>query len=210
VNARPAGMEASRSPAAGPGRAPVVVMYVGNLEPYQGIDLLLQSFALLLQRTDRADLVVVGGTARDVAAYREECRRLGIAARVQFLGPRPIAELPAHLAAADVVVSPRLRGANTPMKLYSYLHSGKALVATELPTHTQLVDDRVAVLAAPRPLAFAEALERVILDADLRARLGAAGRRLVEERFSYQAFRQRLGGLLDWLEYEALAPGSPA
>ena len=183
-----------------------VVMYVGSLEPYQGIDLLLNAFARVVERTDRADLVIVGGAARDIHAYRGECHRLGIAGRVEFRGPRPIRELAAQLAEADVVVSPRLRGNNTPMKLYSYLHSGRALVATDLPTHTQVIDARVAMLAPPEPDAFASALLRVILDHELRSRLGAAGRRLVEARFTYRAFRERLNGLLDWLETEALRP----
>jgi glycosyltransferase involved in cell wall biosynthesis len=184
--------------------AGLVVMYIGNLEPYQGIDLLLQSFARVIARTDRADLVIVGGAARDIEAYRGECRRLDIADRVHLVGPRPIGELAAHLAEADVVVSPRLRGNNTPMKLYSYLHSGRAVVATDLPTHTQVIDRQVAMLARPEPDAFAGALLSVILDADLRARLGDAGRRLVEERFTYRAFRERLNGLLDWLEAETV------
>lgn len=190
----------SRPLAAGLGIEGLVVMYVGNLEPYQGIDLLLQSFARVLARTDQADLVIVGGARRDIEAYHAESRRLGIAPRVHLLGPRPVRELGALLAGADVVVSPRLRGNNTPMKLYSYLHSGKALVATDLPTHTQLVDGTVALLAAPTPDAFSDALVRVIVDATLRSRLGAAGRRLAEEHFTYRAFRQRLNGLLDWLE----------
>jgi glycosyltransferase involved in cell wall biosynthesis len=191
-----------------PGAEGLIVMYVGNLEPYQGIDLLLRSFAHVLERTDRADLVIIGGAVRDIDAYRETCRRLGIERRAHLVGPRPVDELAANLAAADVVVSPRLRGNNTPMKLSSYLHSGKALVATDLPTHTQLVDHRVALLAAPTPRAFADALERVILDDGLRLRLGAAGRRLAEEQFSYRVFHERLNGLLDWLE--AQTRGAPA
>jgi glycosyltransferase involved in cell wall biosynthesis len=187
---------------------PLIVMYVGNLEPYQGIDLLLQSFVHVAARTEGSNLVIVGGAPPEIAAYQEVCRRLGIAARVQFRGPRPIAELAAHLADADVVVSPRVRGNNTPMKLYSYLHSGRAVVATDLPTHRQVIDERVAMLAPPEPGAFGNALLQVILDEDLRVRLGAAGRRLVEERFTYRAFRQRLDGLLDWLESQALR--SPA
>lgn len=190
----------ARPPAPGRGVDSVVVMYVGNLEPYQGIDLLLQSFARVLARTDRADLVIVGGAPADIEAYRAESGRLGIAARVHLPGPRPIRELGAVLGSADVLASPRLRGDNTPMKLYSYLHSGKALVATDLPTHTQLVDDTVALLAAPTPEAFGEALLRVIVDPALRARLGDAGRRLAAEHFTYRAFRERLNGLLDWLE----------
>jgi glycosyltransferase involved in cell wall biosynthesis len=94
------------------------------------------------------------------------------------------------------------------MKLYSYLHSGKALVATDLPTHTQVVDGTVALLAPPEPEAFAGALLRVILDDELRSRLGAAGHRFAEERFTYRAFRERLNGLLDRLERQAMAPST--
>ena len=45
------------------------------------------------------------------------------------------------LLAADVLVSPRLKGLNTPMKIYSYLDSGSAVLATRLRTHTQVLDD---------------------------------------------------------------------
>ena len=44
----------------------LILMYVGNLESYQGIDLLLDSFALVLQQTDQVDLVVIGGEIADI------------------------------------------------------------------------------------------------------------------------------------------------
>ena len=55
-------------------------------------------------------------------------------------------EIPAILEAADVLVSPRSRGTNTPLKIYQYLRSGRAIVATRLLTHTQVLDDSVAIL----------------------------------------------------------------
>jgi glycosyltransferase involved in cell wall biosynthesis len=181
-------------------------MYVGNFEPYQGIDLLLDSFALLLERTAAVDLVLIGGSAPDVQKYRAKSRALGIAGRVHFLGPRPVDRLAESLAAADILVSPRITGTNTPMKLYSYLHSGKPLVATALPTHTQVADSRVAMLAEPTAPAFAEAMLRLIEDEALRRRQGAAAYQLIEERFTFQRFRERLGGLLDWLQTQVTRP----
>jgi glycosyltransferase involved in cell wall biosynthesis len=63
-----------------------------------------------------------------------------------------------------VLVSPRCRGENTPFKIYTYLASGRPLVATRIPTHTQLLDDTLAWLVEPTPegLAFGirEALAR--------------------------------------------------
>ncbi len=52
----------------------------------------------------------------------------------------------AYLLAADVLVSPRSRGTNTPLKIYQYLRSGKPIVATRLLTHTQVLSDETAIL----------------------------------------------------------------
>ena len=51
--------------------------------------------------------------------------------------------------ACDILVSPRIRGTNTPLKIYSYLRSGKPIVATDLLTHTQVLSPDVARLVAP-------------------------------------------------------------
>ena len=55
------------------------------------------------------------------------------------------------LAQADVLVSPRTRGNNTPMKIYSYLDAGRAVLATDLPTHTQVLTPECARLAPADP-----------------------------------------------------------
>lgn len=180
----------------------LLFMYVGNLQSYQGVDLLLQGFALALQKTDQADLVIIGGETHDIQKYQERCCELGIQRRVHFLGPRPIEHLSAYLAQADVLVSPRIKGNNTPMKIYSYLDSGKPLLATDLPTHTQVLNNDVALLATPTSDAFAAGLLRLIDDRDLRLQLGAAGKQLIQEKFTYTSFRNRANGLFDWLKTE--------
>ncbi|MDX1578327.1 MAG: glycosyltransferase family 4 protein [Gemmatimonadota bacterium] len=177
--------------AAGIGRDRIVALYVGNLEPYQGVDLLLESFAVAARREPRLDLVVVGGDAERVSDYERRADELGAGDRVHFLGHRPFEQLHLYLADADILVSPRVRGVNTPMKLFAYLHSGKAVLATELRTHTQVITDE-AMLAAPEPEAFGQALARLAGDPDLRRELGERGRRLVEEKHTFEAHRQRL------------------
>ncbi|HXV49642.1 MAG TPA: glycosyltransferase, partial [Candidatus Binatia bacterium] len=114
----------------------------------------------------------------------------------------PVQHLHQYLSEADILVSPRLKGNNTPMKLYSYLHSGRPVLATKLPTHTQLIDNGVALLVDPKVEPFSRAMLRLIADESLRAQLGAAGRRLIEEKFTYRTFREKLNGLFDWLEIE--------
>jgi glycosyltransferase involved in cell wall biosynthesis len=180
----------------------LLLMYVGNLEPYQGIELLLESFALVLKKTEKADLVIIGGQVADIHHYQKKARHLGIQWKVHFCGPRPLERLGEYLAEADILISPRITGNNTPMKLYSYLHSGRAIVATDLPTHTQLLDRRIAVLAEPSPEPFSEAMLRLIEDANLRRTLGWAGKKMVEEQYSYDVFRGKLKELFDWLEIQ--------
>ena len=66
-----------------------VIMYVGNLESYQGIGLLLEAFALAALKHPQAHLVVIGGSGKDVAKYRDQATSMGLAERAHFLGPRP-------------------------------------------------------------------------------------------------------------------------
>jgi glycosyltransferase involved in cell wall biosynthesis len=179
-----------------------VIMYVGNLEAYQGIDLLLESFALLMKKAKDVDLVIIGGEAADIEKYRKRAGELGIHSRLHFLGPKPIQDLSGLLSQADILVSPRIKGNNTPMKLYSYLHSGKAVVATALPTHTQVLNSRVAMLADPRAEDFSMAVLQLVEDESLRVMIGKAGRNLIEEKYMFSSFCEKLNGLYDWLEQE--------
>ena len=131
-------------------------------------------------------------------------RQLGIERKVHFLGPKPVEFLQSFLSEADILVSARTKGNNTPMKIYPYLESGKPVLATNLPTHTQVLDSKVAMLAEPSPSPFSEAMLRLIADKDVRTSLGIAGKRLAEEQFSYTAFRDKLNLFLDDLEGEIL------
>ena len=175
------------------------LMYVGNLERYQGIDLLLGSFADFASANREATLVVAGGTDEDVGKYTKKADKLGIRDRVRFTGHRPLEEMPALFAAADILVSPRIKGTNTPMKLYSYLHSGKAVLATDIPSHTQVLGSETAMLAAPRRREFAAAMRMLAQDAALRDMLGRNGKALVEEKYSRKQFAETVRELYDGL-----------
>ncbi len=175
----------------------LVALYIGNLEAYQGIDLLLESFAHAARVHTKSELVIIGGTEEHIRHYQAKAAALGIAARVRFLGPRPVTLLSPYLAQADILLSPRVRGNNTPMKLYSYLHARRALLATALPTHTQVIDSSVALLANPDPQLFGEAFVKLLEDATLRQRLADAAFALAERRYTFTAFRRTLNHIYD-------------
>lgn len=186
-----------------PGEAPLL-LYIGNLEPYQGIELLVRAHHELSHHSSSlatlAHLVVIGGTADQIAGYSSLAKTLGTSARVHFLGPRPIQSLAELLAQADVLVSPRTQGSNTPMKIYSYLHSGVPLMATALPTHTQVLHPSVACLAPATPVEFGRALGDLLADPVRRAAIGKQARQLAEREYTVEAFHRRLSSIYDQIE----------
>jgi glycosyltransferase involved in cell wall biosynthesis len=103
-----------------------------------------------------------------------------------------VRELGGYLAQADILVSPRTLGENTPMKIYSYLASGRSILATDIGSHTQALDASCAVLVPPDPTCLAAGLRRLAGDPQLRGRLGRAGAARAAERYSRDAYREKL------------------
>ncbi|MDH4317004.1 MAG: glycosyltransferase [Desulfobulbaceae bacterium] len=172
-----------------------IILYTGNLEKYQGIDLLLESWqAMVFHRPElkKERLVIVGGTATQIRDYMARCSILGITKEVVFIGSRPAREMTVWMNNATGLVSPRSEGENTPLKIYTYMASGKPIIATAKKTHTQVLDDTVALLAAPKPEDFAAALAACLLDPPKAAVKGAAAARMVEEKYSYSVFQNKL------------------
>ena len=91
--------------------------------------------------------MLVGGSAQQIASVRARATQLGIGERVVLTGQRPRRrKCPSGWRSATMLVSPRLHGSNTPLKLFSYMWSAVPIVATDLPTHTQVLSAREAVL----------------------------------------------------------------
>ncbi|MGH8319469.1 MAG: glycosyltransferase [Steroidobacteraceae bacterium] len=176
-----------------------LALYVGNLQRYQGLEQVVRAMALLPQERN-ITLVLIGGTPEDIARIRSLIHKLHLEERVFVLGPRPLAQLADFLAQADVLISPRLLGSNTPMKVYSYMNSGTAILATRIASHTQVLDDDCALLVEPNPQAIAQGLATLATDAGLRARLGAAAHRRAAERYSLEAFRRKVAAAYQALE----------
>jgi glycosyltransferase involved in cell wall biosynthesis len=174
-----------------------VILYVGNLEFYQGIDLLIEAFTLVRDHASQPHLVIVGGTENSIERYRAKASFLGCDSKVSFLGPRPVSRLRDYLAAADILVSPRVKGNNTPMKIYSYLHSGKALLATDLSTHRQVLDDEISMLAPAEPQGFAEGLRTLLDNPTLRRTIGENAQKRAEALYTLSAFETQLAALYD-------------
>ena len=137
-----------------------------------------------------------GGRHARPGRARAAARRQAQATIVIFTGQRPADEIPGFVAACDILVSPRTSGTNTPLKIYSYLRSGRPIVATRLRTHTQVLDSRTALLVLPRAEALAAGLARLIDAPHERAAAGRRGpgarRRTLQPRVVPRPDRRRL------------------
>jgi glycosyltransferase involved in cell wall biosynthesis len=168
-----------------------MVLYTGTFEAYQGLDLLFEAMAIVHRSRPDARLVLAGGKPDQVARAKARAHEFGISAATLFAGERPASEIPGYLLASDVLVSPRSRGTNTPLKIYQYLRSGKPIVATRLLTHTQVLDDNTAILTAAEPHDFAEGILAALNDGERSAALGRHARDLADTKYSYEAYLEK-------------------
>ena len=185
-----------------------VVLYTGTFEAYQGLDLL---FAAAGARPRDAARRAVRARRRRARSGRGGAarRRARPASATSSSSPASGRRKRSRLSRrGDVLVSPRSRGTNTPLKIYQYLRSGRPIVATRLLTHTQVLDDEVAILTEATPDGFA----RGILRGDRRSgrgRRASAGARsaLAETKYSYEAYLERTREACAELFGERRGPG---
>jgi glycosyltransferase involved in cell wall biosynthesis len=177
-----------------------VIMYVGNLAYYQGIDLLLESFSILIEIKSKAILIIIGGSDNDIKYYSSLAEKLNIINHIRFVGRRPLTQLAYYLEQADILVSPRILGDNTPMKIYSFLDSGKPLLATRLTTHTQVLDDGIALLVSPEAKAMAAGFEQLINNPTFASQLALRAKERVINEFSFKAYKEKLINFYNGIE----------
>lgn len=170
-----------------------VVLFVGGLDRphyFKGVPVLLRALAALPD----ADLVVAGeGDLRP--AYERQAASLGVRRRVHFAGRVADEELPRYYALADVAALPSTtRGEAFGLVLLEAMASGKPVVASRLPgVRTVVEDGATGLLAMPGDAAdLAAKLAALLGDGELRARMGAAGRRVAERRYDWRHIAPRL------------------
>lgn len=168
-----------------------VLLYTGTFESYQGLELLLRSAALVCKEFPAVRYVLVGGKPEQVEQRRLLAQQLGIIDHVCFTGQRPLEEMPQFMALADILLSPRSEGTNTPLKLYTYLRSGKPILATAIPSHTQILTPRMAVLVPSTPEGLASGALSLLRDLKAAQVLGSYGKQVAEEQYSWSAFLEK-------------------
>jgi len=163
-----------------------LVLYVGRIEPLKGLEILVEAVGQL--ETQEARLLVVGGDAQadgEVQRLRARAAALGLADRIRFTGIVDQSELPSYYSAADVCVVPSY-AESFGLVAVEAMACGRPVIASRVGgLMTTISDGRTGYLIpwhCPEP--FAERIDLVLGNSELRANLGRAARRSVL-RFSW-------------------------
>lgn len=180
------------------------VVYTGNFERYQGLDLLFESVPIVVRAHPEVVFVMVGGNAEQVEQWQQQIAELGLADNVIFTGLVPLEESLRYLDLAEILVSPRSEGLSIPLKIYAYLHSGKPTVVTDIYAHTQVLDNRLAVIVEREARAYADGILRLVENSELRAEMGRRARAYAQQEFSREGYLSKLESA-----YQALKLSKP-
>jgi glycosyltransferase involved in cell wall biosynthesis len=193
------------------GLEPPVVGYVGRLLPIKGVDVLLHAAAR--QRNGlpqgRPFSLVIIGDGPERGGLERLARELGLAARTRFLPGVPHPEVPALVAAIEVLVLPSRTLPRAKEQfgrvLIEAMAAGACVVGTSSGGIPDTIGDAGLVVPEEDPGALASAVTRLLADSGLRERLRDAGRARVRERYTWEAVAAKVVRI-----YHGLAAGRAA
>lgn len=168
------------------------VVYTGSLAPYQGVARLVGAVPAVLERFGSARFLIVGGSAAESAPLQKQAERLCVADACVFLTRQPESVVEECVALGDVVVSPRELGDNLPLKIFDYIAAGRPIVATDIPCHRTVLDERMAVLTPVTEAGLAAGICSVLENTDEAMSRAAAAHALAADQLSWMGFVERV------------------
>ncbi|HWS39499.1 MAG TPA: glycosyltransferase [Actinoplanes sp.] len=187
-------------PATAPGR---YLIYVGALQPWQGVDVLLRAFARLADLTDLSLVICSSVSPNRARPLRRLAERLGTTVHWQHRLPHD--EVAAWLAHAELSVAPltatprNLDQGCSPIKVWESMAAGTAVVASDLPVIREVLGEYGRLVAPDRPAELARAIRVLLEYPELCREMGEQSRRYVEDGFTWRHARDRLSGVYDQL-----------
>lgn len=171
----------------------IVIGTVKKMNSLYGIDTFLEAFGLLLSKlvetqpdlADRIQLRLVGG-GEQIEEYKEIARNLGIENKTTFVGHVPHCQVPDELSKLDIYVA-LSRNESFGVAIIEAGAARRPVVVSDAGGLPEVTLDAITGLVVPRenPQAAANAIEKLVLNPDLRMQMGEAGRKHVAETYSW-------------------------
>jgi len=166
----------------------VLIMYVGSFAIYQGVQLMFESIPLVLEKTKKARFIIIGGSEKEIQVKTKWLKEHKATTNVTFLGKIEPDQLPNYLASSDILLSPRISGYNTPLKLLDYLKAGRAILATDYEANRQILNNNNCFFVKTDKYSFSEGLRKLIEDEKMRGTLSKNGITLIKEQYNFQNY----------------------
>jgi glycosyltransferase involved in cell wall biosynthesis len=176
-----------------------VILYAGTFEAYQGLDLLVDASKEVIRTRKNVRFLCVGGNETQIGRMKFLAHERGVAEYFIFPGIVPPEEVDSFFRIASILISPRIAGTNTPLKIYSYLRSGVPILATKIVSHTQVLTDDVALLVEPHPESLGSGVLRLLEDAPLCGQLAENALRLAKTSYSADAYHEKIAQVFAFL-----------
>ena len=152
-----------------------VVMYVGHMYHWKGVDTLVEAASKL---SDNEQIWLVGGTPEELPRIEQLAKQLELT-NIHLAGYVPYEDISTYMAAADVLVIPNSgdsdisRFYTSPIKLFEYMAAKRPIIASNLPSLRDIIEhDETALLVQPdSPSSLAIAIQRLRSDLHLSSRL---------------------------------------
>jgi len=146
-----------------------IVLYKGHLYKWKGVEHLARAMAYLKDKNILC--VFIGGTERDIKYFKKE---FGDKENIFILGHKPRKETPVYQKASDVLIVPNSAENDvsklytSPMKLFGYMASNIPIVASDLPSLREVLNEENSILVQPdNPKALADGIEKILTDGNL-------------------------------------------
>lgn len=180
-----------KAPASGNGH-PRRLIFTGNLAPYQGIDLMLDAFRVVIQRRDDVRLTIASEDS--FKPYEQQAMEMGIRSFID-VHEVDFACVPDLLGQAEIALNPRTECDGLPQKLLNYMAAGRPVVSFA-GSAKHLMNGRHGRVVKDRDTeAFAGAIDELLRDTALAHRLGAAGQEMVRRELSWETTADRVEAL---------------
>jgi alpha-maltose-1-phosphate synthase len=167
----------------------LMVIFVGNLAPWQGVEYLIRAAPTVVQEVKQTLFLIVGdGSMKET--FKTQVAHLGLTGHFIFPGMIEYERIPLLINCADLCVLPkrRLDSGYSPIKLYEYMACGKPVVSSRVEGLEVVEEEDIGILVEPEDSnSLGQALIALLKNPQMRREMGERGAKIARERFDWES-----------------------